>query len=63
MVEEAVIHLLFLANKVSIAFMYRHISPGEAALHNCEIAKDIIKVCNGELTLEDVKQEELLEKV
>ena len=61
--ETAVLHLLFLSSLVSIAHIYGHISAEEAALHNREIAEAIVKVCDRELTLEDVRQEELLDIV
>ena len=59
--ETAVLHLLFLASLVTIARVYSRISAEEGALHYRGIAKDIVKVCDRELTLEDVRQEELLD--
>jgi len=61
--ERAILHLLFLSSLVTLARHFGYIEADEAALHYCEIAEGIVKVCDGELTLEDVRQEELLDNV
>lgn len=55
--EKAVLHLLFLDGLVVIALMYGQINQEEAALHHAAITRDIIRVCYGELTIDDVRQE------
>ena len=57
--ERAVLHLLFLSGLVSNALVYYHIDQNETALHQVDIAKNIVRVCDGELTLDDVRQEAL----